>query len=190
MIDLYKLLSHLKNCPDDFLKATGVTKGGIHTTALLSDCYRVVSGNFITGGNLVPSEITIYKLDLKCLVTIHIACWLFSFKFFQSKPDLIEGITTFMFEVLPVYSKYVDNSQWIADEDRTEEFVRLALNSCGILPEGESENEAADKLNALDTIKRLKVLQDSAGAFERMMEIRRTMAEQKAREAANVYGRE
>lgn len=174
-----------------FFEATSQFQhGSIHTHALVADCFRLVSGDLLLEENAIPDKEILIKLEKKSITAIQVSCWFFSYEAFHRQPGLLAGITTFMLRKLPELADYVDTRQWIEDEDRNEEFVRAALDCCGIMPDGESEIEAADRLDALSTIKRQQVLKESSEAFERMMEIRRKMAEQKAREAANVYGRE
>ncbi|WP_207534808.1 hypothetical protein [Desertivirga arenae] len=190
MVELYTLLSHLKGCPEVFLEQPVENPVSINTHALVADCFRMVSGDFLLDNNAIPSTKELNDLDGNIIPAIRIGCWLFSHSIFEGKPELLPAIRLFMFQKLPVLAPLVEKMQWLEDEDRTEEFVRLALRCCEILTDRETQIQAEDRLDALDTIKRQKVLKESSGAFERMMEIRRKMAEQKAREAANVYGRE
>lgn len=190
MLDLYLLLSHLKNCPEVFFEKSQFHQGSIHTEALIADCFRLVSGNLLLDSSAIPDRDEVSRLGERSLTAIHISCWFFSHRAFSRQPRLLAGIRNFMFHRLTELASYVDARQWVEDEDRNEEFVRVALDCCELVPDGESEIEAADRLDALSTVKRQAVLKESSEAFERMMEIRRKMAEQKAREAANVYGRE
>ena len=194
MENLYSLLFHLRNCPPLFCRTpVYFDVDGIQTYALLADCFRLVSDDYLLDNSALPTESDLNKLGQPAQIGIQVACWLFSHKYFnrpQQKQQIWDGMKTFMFNRLPELSIYVKVEEWIENEDRNEEFVRLAIDCCGLRPDGESENEATDRLDALNTIKRFKVLENSTGAFDRMMEIRRTMAENKAREAANVYGRE
>ena len=179
-VDITALLFHLKNCPNDFFK------DDVNTNALLQDVYRNVDGNKQAVD--LPDLRVSTKFDKKQLISMQIGCWFFSHAAFNSNKQLLQGIEQFLFAELAKLVPYVD--EWIHDEDRSEEFVRLALASCNLIPKGESEAEAADRLDALSTLKRRNVLQESSAAMARIKEIRQKMAEAKAREAANVYGRE
>jgi hypothetical protein len=119
-----------------------------------------------------------------------VACWFFSHPAFAGRPALLPGLDNFLFTELPPVCRHVKPQEWLEDEDRAEEFVRLALRSCALLPAGEAPAEAADKLDALSTLKRLAVLRQTNESLERARAIRQKMADEKAREAANVYGRE
>lgn len=182
--DITALLFHLKNCPADFLKAT------VNTNALLMDVYRNVFGSKAAPDTQLPQLRANEDFDKNHLLSIQIGCWLFSHASFAGGKNVLQGMESFLFGVLAGLMPYVDHKDWIHDEDRSEEFIRLALASCNLMPGGESEAEAVDRLDALSTLKRRNVLQESNAAMQRIKEIRQKMAEAKAREAANVYGRE
>ena len=190
-IELYPLLFHLKNCPGSFLELSAhFPAGRVNTKALVADCRRMVSDDFLLDDRDIQEAFSTLVWNEAIVSSIQMSCWLFAHPYFLKQPQLWDGMERFMFGVLPQIAPLVAVQSWLDDEDRTEEFVRLALDCCGINPDGESDNEAADRLDALSTIKRQQVLSATSNAFERMMEIRRKMAEDKAREAANVYGRE
>ncbi len=191
MVELYALLYHLKACPDAFLQRPAARPGGgLHTDALLADAYRKVYGGFRASRADLPAVPDLKRLEENHLVSISVACWLFSHSAFAGQPALLPGLDHFLFAVLPPVCRHVKPQDWLEDEDRAEEFVRLALRSCDLLPAGETPAEAADRLDALSTLKRLAVLRQTNESLERARAIRQKMAEEKAREAANVYGRE
>ncbi|MFZ6008784.1 MAG: hypothetical protein ACOYXT_00435, partial [Bacteroidota bacterium] len=138
---------------------------------------------------------SLHELDVRYYkenesLSIQIGIWFFHHPLFVNNRKLPDPIKEFLLIRLPVLSKYVDHKQWLDDEDRTEEFIREALQSCKILIDDETPAEAHDRLEALSTLKRQKVITETNESLERMKKIRQKMAEQKAREAANVYGRE
>lgn len=190
-VDIYALLYHLRACPDDFvLPPIGFDDGVIHTKALVLDVYRKMAGDVLIPNESLPLLEMDESLTINQVTSIQVGAWFFSHSTFQTQPQVLPGAEEFLFTYLPVVSRYVNYKEWISDEDRSEEFVRLALRCCKLLPQGESEEEAADKFDALNTIKRRAVLHQSSEQMQRIKEIRRQMAEAKAREAANVYGRE
>jgi hypothetical protein len=184
MTDIYSLLYHLKKCPEMFLNEHSQAK------ILIKDIYRKIYGNFNISDNEIPTVTDIDNLSENHILSVQIGCWFFSFQAFKGNKSYLAGIHNFFFEELHELSTVVNHRSWIEDDDRAEEFIRLALRSCDIIPNGETSLQAADRLDALDTLKRMEVLRQSNDAYERIREIRRKMAEEKAREAANVYGRE
>lgn len=190
--DLYTLLHHLRNCPPEFPQLTNELGLMNYTVALIYDVYRGIYGDFTVPHDKLPSLNDFswrYYGENECR-SIQIGTWFFTYPLFQNQPSLAEGIKTFLLNKLPALSVFVNYQQWLDDEDRAEEFVREALQCCDILIDGETLEEAQDRLDALSTLKRQKVLKETNESMERMKAIRQKMAEQKAREAANVYGRE
>ncbi|PKV75269.1 hypothetical protein [Pontibacter ramchanderi] len=191
MIDIYTLFSHLKSCPEYFFQCPPLNRGQVsHTEVLLMDMYRKVHGDFSVADAALPTLVNLWQNGENQLVSMQVGCWLFHHPFFAGKPEWIIPIDDFLNDDLEALSAYVQAREWVEDEDRAEEFIRLALNRCEVTPAGETALEAADRLEALDTLKRQAVLRGSQASYDRIREIRRKMAEQKAREAANVYGRE
>lgn len=188
--DIASLLFHLKNCPDDFLKPSLIHGGSINTHALLKDTYRNIFGDVTVSDEYVPYMQVDDRFNNNHLVSIHIGCWFFFYSSFLNDKNILLGIQAFLFGDLSEVCPYVNYTEWIRDEDRAEEFIRLALKSCQLFPKRETEGEATDRLDALSTLKRRNVIQESNAALQRIKELRQKMAEAKAREAANVYGRE
>jgi hypothetical protein len=189
--ELYVLLHHLKNCPADFLTFNHAAGSKPITEALVYDLFRTVSGDVTVSHKSLPDAgKLLWKLGENDHRSIHVGIWFFHQPLFTKDPSLAKGIRTFLFERLPELCQYVKCEEWLENEDRAEEFIREALRCCNIFIDGETAEEAQDRLDALSTIKRQKVLEETNGSLLRMKAIRQAMAEQKAREAANVYGRE
>ena len=190
MNDIYKYIHHLTKCPFEFRRPSLYTEvGGINTDALMLDVLRDINPE-LHHTNFLKTNEEYMTYSRNHIISLHIASWFFSLDVFKMKTELSELILDFSFNQLSVLSDFVEGDLWLEDEDRSEEFVRLALFSCGIVPDGETEIQAKDRMDALSTLKRNNVLSESKAAFDRIMDIRRKMAEKKAKEAANVYGRE
>lgn len=188
--ELYALLRHLKNCPNDFLEPGQQAGAKPVTEALVYDLFRNVMGNLTASKDTLPDIISsLWAKDENVYKSINIGVWFLTQPLF-TQPSRVDGIRIFLFDRLPQLCQYVKYQQWIDDEDRAEEFVREALQCCNLFVDGETLAEAQDKLEGLSTIKRQRVLEETNESTERMRAIRQAMAEKKAREAANVYGRE
>lgn len=189
--DVFELVTHLRKCPDAFLVSSDFfSKEGINSIALINDTYRMVSNDFLSNNFEIPSQFNVKYINDNHWRAIHISTWLLSDQNFINNPGIKDKLYHFWFEELQLASEYVKFAEWINDEERAEEMVRLLLHCCEIIPNGESQDEATDKLSSLSSVDRHKVLKQSYEAHERIMNIRREMEEKKAREAANVYGRE
>lgn len=189
--DVFELVTYLRKCPDIFLKSSFfITEKGINSSALICDTYRVVSNDFLNNDFKLPNDVVLKGIDDNHWKAIHISIWLLNNNCFINNPNIVEKLSVFWFEELKNTAKYVNFKKWINDEERSEEMVRLLLKCCEVLPNNESLEEAADKLSSLNSVDRHKVLENSYNAHERVMKIKKEMAEKKAREAANAYGRE
>ena len=189
--DVFELVAHLRKCPDIFLRpSSSIENDGLNSVALISDTYRLVCNDFLKKEFKIPSNFNLAYIDDNHWRTIHISIWLLSHPDFLNNALLEDKLYDFWFEELSEVSLYVKFNEWIIDEERAEEMVRLLLYCYEIIPKGESQDEAADKLSSLSSADRHKVLQQSYQAHERIMKIKKEMAEKKAREAANTYGRE
>lgn len=190
-MDVLSLVHHLKSCPEILFQQLDIDETEkISTCIFVKDTYRRVFGNFNVTDSKLPTILEVENKNKNQLFLINLGCWLFSHPFFHSKLNLLPKIHTFLFFDLMKLSALVNYRDWLENEDRAEEFVRLALCRLDIIPDDETSQVFLDRLDALDTIKRQKVLAETNESFERIKEIRRQMAEKKAREAANVYGRE
>lgn len=189
--DVFELVTHLRKCPDSFLKPSSLThKEGVNSIALICDTYRTVCNNFLKQEFIMPTQVALKAIKDNHWRAIHISTWVLSHQNFANNPKLEAKLNRFWFEELNLASVYVKYNDWISDDERAEELVRLLLKCCEIMPHGESLHEAADKLSSLSSADRHNVLKESYEAHERIMTIKREMAAQKAREAANTYGRE
>ncbi|MCK8142386.1 hypothetical protein MW871_10835 [Flavobacterium sp. I-SCBP12n] len=189
--DVFELVTHVRKCPDLFFKSSSfLAKEGLNSIALLCDTYRTVSGNFLNTIFKIPSGDHLKAIGENHWRAIHISTWLLSHQDFKNASFAEEKLYDFWFEELRHASPYVKFNEWVSDDERAEEMVRLLLNCCQILPNGENPEEAADKLSSLNSAERHNVLKKSYKANERIMDIKRQMEEKRAREAANTYGRE
>lgn len=82
------------------------------------------------------------------------------------------------------------NKVYINDVDRREEFIRVVLSSINLRPKGESDNQAEDRLQAVSSLERMKVLKAAKVAEQRAHDLRVALAKQKAKEAADKMTRE
>lgn len=190
-MEIFNLIHHLKGCPESLLQRYGIDPGELLPTEIfVKDTYRRILGDFNTPNSKFPPLPSIWEIDENHLFSIQIGCWFFFYPFFRQNPILLPRIHEFLYYDLAAVCEFVNYREWVEDDDRAEEFARLALKRCEIVPDGETADSASVKFDSLDTIKRQKVLKETNASLQRVKEIRRAMAEKKAREAANVYGRE
>ena len=95
-----------------------------------------------------------------------------------------------MAEGLQSLAALVTPNEFVADPDRREELVRLCLAQLGLRPQGESPAQSKDRMTALDSVERVRVLRDTQEAEARAQEVRKMMAKRAAEEAAAKATRE
>ncbi len=129
------------------------------------------------------------KTELNRLQLIMVACWLLHHEWFLNSQG--HGSLAFGFlRGLGEMASLMPAQEYILDEDRREEFVRTCLYALKVVPAGESEAQAIDRLTTLSSIERQRVLKDSHASSERARAIREAMARKASEEAAASYGRE
>ncbi|CZF87072.1 hypothetical protein [Grimontia marina] len=82
------------------------------------------------------------------------------------------------------------NLTYTNDIDRREEFIRVVLSALNLRPLGETKNQAEDRLQAVSSLERRKVLAAAKLAEQRAQDLRVALAKQKAKEAADKMMRE
>jgi hypothetical protein len=84
----------------------------------------------------------------------------------------------------------VDAELFVKEPDRREELVRLCLRALDLLPAGESQAQAADRLASLDSVEQGRVIRAAKRAQERAAAIREAMRKKAAAAAAAKVSRE
>ena len=186
------LLRRLAECPPDFLGAPVQNgQGEIHVAAIAHDVLRDL------GGAPAPNELGAWNGEGESseeqLRLVCVACWLLHDDWFQAHSDenMARAAQDWLASDLGDLSLLVETRQWLNDADRREELARRALDALQILPQGETPNQAADRLKTLDSIERQRMILETRRAQERARHIRQEMARKKAEaDAAARYGRE
>ena len=119
-----------------------------------------------------------------------ITSWLLGDSWFSEQEDLPERILEVLDRGIRPISELVDAEQFILDSDRREELVRLTLSLFDATPDDESPEHAADRLKALDSIERARLVREAAEARARQRKLEEEMRRKAAEEAAARYHRE
>jgi hypothetical protein len=177
------LLHRLAECPPDFL----LGPGEIDVVALACDHFRAL-------GVAIPSlqdrrSLAALADDAKRLLPV--VLWLLRDPWFVARPLLAEATGKLLrSDPLTKLARLVHPEALINDPDRREELVRLCLKGLGLVPDGESPAQAADRLTTLDSVERDRVIRKTRQAEARAREIREAMVRKRAEEAAARYSRE
>jgi hypothetical protein len=181
------LADRLARCPEDFLAEPRMGDAGmVDTAAVVSDLLVELGGEAVPSGksagrfrprNPVPG-------DRNRLQAVLVACWLLHDEAFRATAGLAPAAAGLLDADVAGLAELVPARAFVADPDRRQELARRALDALGLRPAGESEPQAADRLQSLDSVQRARVLADTRAAAQRAEEIRQAMLAAAAAEAA------
>ena len=187
---LDRLTHRLSECPAAFLAEPRIGgRGGVFVDAVVADLIVDLGGPRPADDRLVwfRSRASKQRNHLRLIL---IASWLFHDEPFRDANCHGEPVLSFLAEQLEELATLVAADLFTTDPDRREELVRYCLQALSLRPKGETEKQAADRLQTLDTIERAKVLVDLKATQKRARELRDEMNRNRAQEAASRYSRE
>ncbi len=188
--DLQALTHRLSECPADFLAEPMIgSRGVVDVAAVVSDLVRALGGTLLTAAELARFRGTSDLMARRLQITL-IASWLLYDPWFRDQQRFAAQAMSLLSETFGEVAALVEPDAFVTDPDRREEFVRLCLRALGLRPAGESEAQAADRLNTLSSVERTRVVQETRAAQERVRQVREAMRKKAAEEAAAAYGRE
>lgn len=186
---LEHLLRRLTETPTDFLADPHTTSGRgiIHVAAVAADLLELHGCSPADLSLLNPDDST--PARRRAGVTL-LLCWLLA------DPELIAGkipfaaLSRLLAEGASELSSQNGAAKYRDDPERREEFVRYSLARLDLRPSGETLAQAQDRLTALSSIERNRVLAASREAEARSRAIREALARKAAQESADKYTRE
>ncbi len=188
---LLEALTHrLSQCPREFLYAPRVGNGGqVHVAAVVSDLIIDMSSHIRAAEHYrVFRGAT--KGEVDWLRMVLVTCWLLHDKWFLRRPELADPVLGLLGLKLKRLSEVVKAEQCVMEPDRREELARFCLKELGLFPLGETPAQAADRLNALDSVERVRVIRETQRAEAHARKVRAAMKKKKAQEAAAKVMRE
>ncbi|AKF07018.1 hypothetical protein [Sandaracinus amylolyticus] len=188
--DIATLVRRLAETPEDFLAAPRIGASGvIDVAAIVGDVLWEVSGQPMDRSSLTPlDEAHASRANLLRLRAI--AAWLFHEPSLR-RPELAKAMLAFLLaKELEELATLVDASLFVRDPERREELARRALLALEMVPDGETEAQARDRLSSLDSVERTRVIEAARQAEARARRVRVEMARKAAEEAAAKVSRE
>ncbi|MCA9130199.1 MAG: hypothetical protein KDB22_24095 [Planctomycetales bacterium] len=180
---LEALLHRLADCPPDFL----LPPHEISVPAILCDHWRVLGLHSPESAQLSFVESALPELQQLLAVLL----WLLRDEWFVARPQLADATLRLLKSgQLAQLARLVGAEDFIHDPDRREELVRLCLMKLKLRPQGETAEQAADRLTTLDSVERDRVIRETRAAEARVREVRAAMARKAAEEAAARYSPE
>nr|WP_052478343.1 hypothetical protein [Kibdelosporangium sp. MJ126-NF4]CEL17722.1 hypothetical protein [Kibdelosporangium sp. MJ126-NF4]CTQ91054.1 hypothetical protein [Kibdelosporangium sp. MJ126-NF4] len=176
MIALSRLTRRLAETPTDF------TSEATFAPAVISDVLRAAGREGLNADTARP----FLDMDPRWRELVLISCWLLADEPFREVTQH-EQVLGFLSESLPKLAELVEPRRFVSDPDRREELARLAMLAFAVMPEGETAEQAADRLTTVDSVRRYEVLSATKAAEQRAAAVRRAMEAERAREAAARY---
>lgn len=186
---LEHLLRRLAETPADFLTDPRATsgKGVIHVAAVAADLLALHGCPTTDLSTLDPDDSSPARRRAGVSLLL---CWLLA------DPQLIAGkipapaLVQLLIQGAAELATQNVAAKYRDDSERREELVRFALARLDIRPSGETLAQAQDRLTALSSIERNRVLAASREAEARSRAIREALARKAAQESADKYTRE
>lgn len=188
------LTRRLMDTPRDVLaEPLGAPGGQIVVAAVVSDVLRLHGGTGLDTVTAAPFRLppapAVPPAAVNRLRVVLIASWVLA------DPGLVaaqrpEEVMAFLADGLQELADTVPSATLVADPDRREELARRCVQALGLVPDGETEAQASDRLATLDSAERARVLAATREAEQRAEEVRQAMHAAAAAEAAAKASRE
>jgi len=191
---LEALTRRLSECPAEFLAEprSTIQPNGVEVCAIIFDLIRDLGGKPLSKKELAEFTLSNPKSKEECnrIRLMLITSWLLHDSWFRARGIYALPAYELLTKGLKELARLVEATQFVSDSDRREELARLCLKGLGLRPAGETETQAQDRLNTLDSVERARVVKAAREAEERARQIREEMRRKAEEEAAASYGRE
>lgn len=193
---LAALVHRLSECPGEFLleprveQQSGTFQGTVHADAVAADVITFMGGSLPAVADTKMLRRGRGTAPANHLKVSLVACWLLADQWFEGRRPCADAVLDLLVTRLAPLADVVPAADFVSDPDRREELVRVCLSAFGLRPSGEGVAEATDRLTALDSVERAKVVREAKRTEARARAIREAMAKKEAEEAAARYGRE
>jgi hypothetical protein len=186
---LERVMRRIAETPDDFLAEPRIgAVGQLVTAALVGDLLHALSHP--TAAADLAGFTSTSNADRNRLMLVAIVVWLLADDWVTTAaPDrtAVEGLLAERVTELASAGKA---DGFVGDTERREELARTVLAALGLVPAGETEAQASDRLSAVSATERRRLLRASRDAEERARAIREALVRKAAEESADKYTRE
>lgn len=181
----------LAETPADFLEEPRIGRQGrVVVAALLADVLHDLGQAADTRlvaryrpENAAPQDRNLFRLAM-------VATWLLADRWLAREKVEPAEIAELLLVTLPELAAQVRADLYVTEPDRREELARTFLARLGFRPDGESAEEAADRLSMVSAAERSRLLAASRAAEQRAREVREALARKAAQESADKWTRE
>jgi hypothetical protein len=188
--ELARLTRRIAETPPEFLDEPVLGRGGrVAVSAVVGDVCRW-HGFLPATGDLDALATGVPETDRNRLRVCLVMGWLLTDEWFRGA-GLAQGPVWPLFtEGAAELAAHVAVEKLIQDPERREELARFCLARLGYRPQGETREQAEDRLTSLSAAERARVLQASRAAEARARAVREALARKAAEEAADKATRE
>jgi hypothetical protein len=185
------LLTHrLADTPAEFLASPRIGQDGELFVAALVNDVLLLHGQRASARALLAFQADADKPERNRLRLVAVCAWLLADPWFIeagiAHADLLRALT----EAPAQLASIANATLFIGDFERREECVRVLLAQLELLPAGETQDQAENRLSAISGTERLALLAASRKAEARARKIRAKLAEKAAQESADKWTRE
>ncbi len=169
---------------------------GQTTAAMVSDLFYDLGGSLFTQQSAREFFTINANADPNLFHLIRVVCYILEdpwfLAYYQQDPKarVAEKLKPFIFGGLKELAGVQKAGFFLDDAEGREEICRRVLRVLDLLPQGETREQAADRLTALDSVERSALVRKTREAQRRALEIRKEMARRQAEEAASKMSRE
>lgn len=186
---LEQVMRRLAETPDDFLAEPRIGEAGqVVTAAMVGDLCHAL-GHPMTAADLAAFVAT-GSVDRNRLMLVAIVVWLLADDWVAIAAPGRPALVALLGERIADLAGAARADGFVADAERREELARTALAALGLVPAGETEAQASDRLSAVSAAERRRLLHASREAEERARAIREALMRKAAEESADKYTRE
>lgn len=190
--DIEQLTRRLAECPGEFLlepRTAHAPEGQVVVEAVVNDLLLELGQS----GGLAEDDAAGFRAasdaERSWLRLVLVASWLAADPALRAV-DRPAPLLRWLTGTLPPLARLVDAERFVSDADRREELTRSLLDALGVLPAGEQPAQAADRLRALSTVERARVIEETSAQQARARQLREKLAAERARQAAARYSSE
>jgi len=186
---LEHLLRRLAETPADFFAEPRIPggPGWVHVPAVVADLLALHSCVASKRALLVPDDTPAARRSAGLALLL---CWLLADPELIASKRSAEALETLLIDGAVELSSQLGAAKYRDDPERREELVRFALARLDLRPAGESLAQAQDRLTALSSGERARVVAAARQAEQRARAIREALARKAAQESADKYTRE
>lgn len=187
---LETLTHRLAETPAEFLAEPRIGQAGdVFVPALVNDVL-LMHGARAPAAALARFEESDARRGRNRLALVMVASWLLAHDWFVRAAPPQTAVLDLLDIDLRELAAGAPAHQFVNDPDRREELARIVLARLDLRPEGESIEQATDRLSSISGSERRRLLEASRAANQRAKEIREALARKAAEESADKWSRD